>query len=206
MSEKKEVPITHAVRFIFPLINSLVTCVDRAGKPNIIGISLFNKSWGLPCEETDPAFGVYYIMVHPARYSHQLIEETGEYVINIPTGDIIEETWYCGTRSGRKFDKFKETKLTPIPAKVVKPPLIKECPVNIECKVVEKIKPMHSKYTFFFGKAVAVHADEGVWDGNIVNLEKCPMPLVACAGRFHESQFIAPGKVIFKNGRPLKGE
>ncbi len=104
-------------------------------------------------------FGVYHIMVHHARYSHKLIEESREFVINIPTVDIVEKSWYCGTHSGRIVDKFKETKLTPIPAKHVKPPLIKECPINIECKVVETMKPEYSAYTFFFGKALAIHAD-----------------------------------------------
>lgn len=143
-------------------------------------------------------------MVHHARYSHKLIEESREFVINIPTVDIVEKSWYCGTHSGRIVDKFKETKLTPIPAKHVKPPLIKECPINIECKVVETMKPEYSAYTFFFGKALAIHADEGVWDGNMVNIDKCPMLLPVLAGRIREAEYRAPSKVIFKAGKPVR--
>ena len=116
-------------------------------------------------------------MVHPGRYSHKLIEESREFVINIPTADIVEQSFFCGTRSGRKLDKFKETKLTPVPAKYVKAPLIEECVINIECKVVEAIKPKHSTYTFFFGKALAIHAEEGIWDGSIVDVDKFPIAL-----------------------------
>lgn len=201
---KKEIAIEHATRFLFPFNNSLVTCVDHTGRPNIIGIGLFGKAWGKPCDKSDPGFGVYWIMVHPHRYSHALIEEIGEFVINIATVDIAEETWYCGTRSGRKFDKFKETGLTPVPAKHVSPPLIKECPINIECRVVEKVKPRCCKYTYFFGKALAVHVEEGVWDGNILNLDKCHVTFALLAERLSESQFIAPGKIVLKGGKAVR--
>jgi flavin reductase (DIM6/NTAB) family NADH-FMN oxidoreductase RutF len=199
---KKTIPLSHAVRFIIsPLPTSLVTCVGKDGKPNIIAISLLSKCWGMPLKKTHPAFGVYQIMVHPARYSHKLIEETGEFVINIPTADLVRQVWYCGLKSGRVFDKFKETGLTPIPATQVKPPLIAECPINIECKVVEKIKPKYSSYTHFFGKAVAIHVEEDVWDGNILNVDKAPMPLFVPSGKFIESEFRKPGEVILKRKR-----
>jgi flavin reductase (DIM6/NTAB) family NADH-FMN oxidoreductase RutF len=175
-----------------------VTCVGREGKPNIIAISLLSKAWGMPYTETDPAFGVYHIMVHPDRYSYKLIEETGEFVINIPTTDLVKQVWYCGIYSGRTVDKFKETGLTPTPAIQVKPPLIAECPINIECKVIEKIKPTHSAYIHYFGKAVAIHVEEGLWDGNILNVDKAPMPLFIGAERFLESEFRKPGEVILK--------
>ncbi len=203
MSAKKEIPVDRAARFLFPFNNSLVTCVDTEGKPNIIGIGLFGKSWGLPCGDDAPCLGVYWIMIHPTRYSHDLIDQTNEFVINIPTVDIAEEVWYCGTRSGRKVDKFKETKLTPVPAKHVKPPLIDECPINIECRVVEKMKPHHSNYTFFFGKALTIHVNEGVWDGNVLNMDECPMPFAVLSHKFSEGKFIAPGKVIFASGKKV---
>lgn len=199
VEEKVLVPITHATRFmISPLYTSLVTCVNKEGKPNIITISLILKAWGMPLRESEPPFGVFFIMVHPSRYSYKLIEETGDFVINVPTIDMVEQVWYCGTKSGRAFDKFKETRLTPAPARYVKSPLIAECPINIECKVVEKIKPKHSAYTFFFGKALAIHAKEGIWDGNILNIDKCPVPFDVPAGKMKEHEFRAPGKVILR--------
>jgi flavin reductase (DIM6/NTAB) family NADH-FMN oxidoreductase RutF len=197
MDRKVEVPIEHGTRFIIaPLLDSLVTCVGKDGKPNIIEISLLSKSWGLPCKKSDPPFGVFQIMVHPARYSHKLIEESGEFVINIPTPDIVEQSLFCGTRSGRDVDKFKETKLTPVPAKHVKAPLIEECVVNIECEVVETMKPKHSVYTFFFGKALAIHAEEGMWDGSMVNLDKFPMALPVLHTKTLQTEYRLLGKDV----------
>ena len=197
MSEKVLVPIDMAARFIIaPLPTTLVTCVGKEGKPNIIAISLLSKSYGAPLKESDAPFGVFHIMVHPARYSHNLIEETGEFVINIPTADIAKACWICGVGTGRRTDRFEKANLTPVPAKFVKPPLIDECTINIECKVVETMKPTYSAYTYFFGKALAIHAKEGVWDGSIVNIEQCPMPLLVGSGAPGKSLFIAPGKVI----------
>jgi len=201
MHGKVEVPIEHSTRFIIaPLLDSLVTCVGNDGKPNIIEISLFCKSWGLPLKKSDPPFGVFQIMVHPARYSHKLIEESGEFVINIPSADIVEQSLLCGTRSGRRVDKFRETKLTPVPAKHVKPPLIKECVINIECRVVETMKPKHSAYTFFFGKALAIHAQDGIWDGNIVDVDKYPMALPVV----HKNMLKTEYRLLGKNVRAAK--
>jgi len=197
MNKKVEVPIEHSTRFIIaPLLDSLVTCVGNDGKPNIIEISLFSKSWGLPLKKSDPPFGVFQIMVHPARYSHKLIEESGEFVINIPTADIVEQSLFCGIRSGRSVDKFKETKLTPVPAKHVKAPLIKECVINIECKVVEAIKPEYSSYTFFFGKALAIHAEEGIWNGNIVDVDKFPIALPVLHKNMLKTEYRLLGKDV----------
>lgn len=202
---KQEIPIEHSTRFITaPVHNSLVTCVGHDEKPNIISISLFGKAWGLPLKESDPPFGVYWVMIHPNRYSHKLIEESGEFVINIPVLDIVAQVFYCGVHSGRHVDKFSETKLTAIPAKYVRAPLIKECPINIECRVVEKIKPQYASYTIFFGKALAIHVEEGIWDGNRVNIDKYPIPLTVSARRTSETQFIAPGKIIFVGGKPVR--
>jgi flavin reductase (DIM6/NTAB) family NADH-FMN oxidoreductase RutF len=203
MNKKVEVPIEQSTRFIIaPLLDSLVTCVGNDGKPNIIEISLFSKSWGLPLKKSDPPFGVFQIMVHPARYSHKLIEESGEFVINIPTADIVEQSLFCGIRSGRSVDKFKETKLTSVPAKHVKAPLIKECVINIECKVVEAIKPEYSSYTFFFGKALAIHAEEGIWDGNIVDVDKFPIALPV----LHKNMLKTEYRLLGKDVRGKKGQ
>ncbi len=185
-----------AIRTIIALPPStLVTCVGKEGKPNIISIGALHKAYGAPMQITDPCFGVWFIMVHPGRYSHRLIEETGEYVINIPTTDIVKACWTCGFKTGRTTDKFKETNLTPVPAMYVKPPLIKECPINIECKVVETVRPKYSAYSFFFGKALAIHAIEGAWKDDTRDIDKYPSPLYVSApgGR---AQFRAPGKVI----------
>ncbi len=196
VEEKILLPIKLATRFVISLTpTTLVTCVGKEGKPNIIAIGAVHKSFGAPMESSEPGYGCWFILVHPARYSHRLIEETGEYVINIPSTKEVKACWTTGFKSGRNTDKFKETNLTPVPAKFVKPPLIKECPINIECKVVETIKPKFSGYTFFFGQALAIHAVKGAWEDDMRNIEKFPSPLYV-PGPGGRAQFRAPGKVI----------
>ena len=91
-----------------------------------------------------------------------MIKETGEFVINLTTKELAFATDYCGVKSGRDVDKFKEMGLTPIPASEVKAPMIKESPVNIECKV-RQILPLGS-HDMFLADVVAVHADEKYMD------------------------------------------
>ena len=91
-----------------------------------------------------------------------MIRETGEFVINLTTGELAFATDYCGVKSGRDVDKFKEMNLTPLPAQKVMAPLIKESPVNIEC-IVEKVIPLGT-HDMFLAQVVAVHADEAYMD------------------------------------------
>lgn len=79
------------------------------------------------------------VSIAPRRHSYKLIQETKEFVINIPTMKFVKETLFCGRKSGRDVDKFKETKLTPLPAKTVKAPIIKECVAHLECKLYKRI-------------------------------------------------------------------
>lgn len=102
------------------------------------------------------------ISVRPQRYSYEMIRETGEFVINLTTRDLAFATDYCGVKSGRDVDKFKEMKLTPLPAEKISAPLIKESPVNIECKVTQTI-PLGT-HDMFLAEVVAVHADEAYMD------------------------------------------
>jgi flavin reductase (DIM6/NTAB) family NADH-FMN oxidoreductase RutF len=98
------------------------------------------------------------VAIAPKRYSHGLIEETREFVVNIPTMEIIKETLFCGRRSGRDHDKFQEAGLTPLPAKTVKPKIIKECVAHLECKLHQQITT--GDHTLFVGKVQAAYADE----------------------------------------------
>lgn len=137
---------------MFPCPVVLVTCVDSKGKPNIITLA-----WaGTVCSDP-PTLG---LGIRPHRYSYGLIEASGEFVVNIPTKEILREADFCGTVSGRDVDKFSATGLTPEPAEKVKPPLIRECPVNIECVVREKI-PLGSHH-LFLGEVVSVHVDQDI--------------------------------------------
>ena len=139
---------------LYPLPVVLVSVADTEGKQNV-----FTVAWtGTIC--SDPP--MVSISVRPERYSYDMINETGEFVINLTTEALAYATDYCGVKSGRNVDKFKEMKLTPLPAEKVKAPLIAESPVNIECKVVER-KDL-GVHHMFLAEVVAVHADEAYMD------------------------------------------
>ena len=151
---------------LYPLPVVMVSLADRDGRPNIITLA-----WvGTVC--TNPP--MVSISVRPERYSYPILKETGEFVINLTTKELAFATDYCGVKSGRDVDKFKEMGLTPIPASEVKAPMIKESPVNIECKV-RQILPLGS-HDMFLADVVAVHADEKYMD------EKHKFHLVATYG------------------------
>ena len=135
---------------VYPVPAVMVTAADREGKSNIITIA-----WtGTVC--TNPPMA--YISVRPERYSYGMLKETGEFVINLTTEKLVRATDYCGVKSGRDTDKWKETGLTPIPAQEVNVPLIKESPVNIECRLSE-IRELGSHH-MFLARVVAVDVDE----------------------------------------------
>jgi len=139
---------------LFPCPVVLVTCVDSSGKPNIITLA-----WvGVACSDP-PMLG---LGIRPHRHSYGIIEASGEFVVNIPTVEILKETDFCGVVSGKDVDKFSETGLTAEPAEKVKPPLIRECPVNIECVVRQKI-PL-GVHHLFIGEVVCGHVDQDVLD------------------------------------------
>ncbi len=139
---------------LYPLPVVMVSMADRAGKYNIITIG-----WaGTVC--TNPP--MVSISVRPERYSYPILRDTGEFVINLTTRALAFATDYCGVKSGRDVDKFKELKLTALAASKVGAPLIGESPVNIECKV-RQIMPLGS-HDMFLADVVAVHADEKYMD------------------------------------------
>ena len=113
-----------------PVPAVMVSCGSR--KPNIITIA-----WTGIVNSNPP---MTYISVRKERYSHNIIESTGEFVINLCSEELAFATDFCGVRSGRDTDKFKEMKLTPERAEIVRCPMIKESPVNIECRVREIIE------------------------------------------------------------------
>lgn len=141
---------------LYPLPVVVVSCNRKGEKPNIVTVA-----WtGTIC--SDPA--MVSISVRPERYSHDIIEETGEFVINLVTKDLTYATDYCGVRSGRDVDKFKEMNLTPLPSKMIDAVGIEESPVNIECKVVE-VKKLGS-HDMFIAEVVNVTVDDRYMDEN----------------------------------------
>ena len=141
---------------LYPLPAVMVSVTDGKGEDDIITVA-----WtGTIC--TNPP--MVYISVRPERYSYHMIKETGEFVINLTTEKLAKATDFCGVRSGRDVDKFKETGLTREKADIVSAPMIQESPVSIECKVKE-IKELGSHH-MFLADVVAVHADEHYMDEN----------------------------------------
>ena len=139
-----------AGNMLYPLPAVMVSVTDGKGQDDIITVA-----WtGTIC--TNPP--MVYISVRPSRFSHHMLMETGEFVINLTTEKLTRATDYCGVRSGRDVDKFKETGLTREKAEFVKAPMIKESPVSIECRVTE-VKKLGS-HDIFLAEVLAVHADE----------------------------------------------
>lgn len=140
---------------VYPLPAVMVSAGDKAGNTNIITIA-----WtGTIC--TNPA--MLYISVRPERYSYDMIRESGEFVVNLTTEALAKVTDYCGVRSGRDVDKWKETGLTPGKANELSyAPIIDECPVNIECKVTE-VKELGSHH-MFMAEVVSVQVDDKYLD------------------------------------------
>ena len=115
---------------LYPLPVVMVSCNRKGEKPNIVTVA-----WtGTIC--SDPA--MVSISVRPERYSHDIIEETGEFVINLVTKDLTYATDYCGVRSGRDVDKAKELGLTYEEPETISVPGIRELPLTLECKVIYK--------------------------------------------------------------------
>ena len=103
-----------------------------------------------------------YVSVRKQRHSHDMIAKTGEFVINMTTENLAFATDYCGVRSGRDVDKFKEQNLTPVKGEKVNCPVIKESPVNLECKVVEVHE--YGSHDMFVAEIVNVQVDEDLMD------------------------------------------
>jgi len=145
----------------------LLASVDAPGNPNAmaIGWGAVGIIWGKP---------IFVVLVRPSRYTYDLIEITNDFTVNVPTPKLADEVLYFGTVSGRDQDKFKAKGLTTIPSKKVKSPIIEECPIHYECRVVHKndvipgelaeeihnsAYPQGNYHRIYFGEILAVYAD-----------------------------------------------
>ena len=130
---------------------------------------------------TNPA--KVYISVRPERYSYNIIKETKEFVINLTNENLAFATDWCGVRSGAKFDKFKEMKLTKEKANFVKCPLIKESPVSVECKVTDMVE--YGSHTMFIADVLSIDADEKYIDEKgAFDISKCDLIAYANGGYY----------------------
>jgi flavin reductase (DIM6/NTAB) family NADH-FMN oxidoreductase RutF len=136
---------------LYPVPVVLVSC-GLGQRANIITLA-----WvGTLCSEPP----LVSIGVRPSRYSHGLIEEVGEFVVNVPDSEQVRWVDYCGVVSGRDEDKWAACGFTPAPATKVQVPVIAECPVNIECRVHRTLSL--GSHDLFIGEVVAVQMDETV--------------------------------------------
>lgn len=146
---------------LYPVPAVMVSC-GRYEKPGDESLcNIITVAWtGTVC--SDPA--MTYVSIRPERYSHHIIRDTGEFVINLTTKQLVKATDSCGVRSGQNTQKFKEYGLTPQLAETVKAPLIAESPVNLECQVTQ-ILPLGS-HDMFLAKITAVRVAESLLDEN----------------------------------------
>ena len=160
--------------FIYPIPAVLVSSGDME-KSNILTVA-----W-TGIINTNPA--TVYISVRPERYSYNLIKESGEFAINLTTEKLAYATDWCGVRSGSKYDKFKEMKLTKEKANFIKAPLIKESPVSIECKVIDEKN--YGSHTMFIAEVLSIDADEKYMDENgAFDISKCDLIAYANGGYY----------------------
>ncbi|MEW6070122.1 MAG: flavin reductase family protein [Candidatus Thermoplasmatota archaeon] len=141
------------VYYTFPKMAVLVTCLAKE-KNNIITLA-----WHSPLSFNPPLYG---ISIDTRRYSHNLILDSKEFVVNFAPWEILEELHFCGRKSGRDIDKFKATGLTPLKASKVKVPIIQECYSHLECELVES--KLYGDHTLFVGKIVAVSVNENCFN------------------------------------------
>jgi len=132
----------------------LVTSKNKAGKTNV-----FTVGWTGTINTKPP---MLYISIRPERLSYEYIKETMEFVVNLPSSDLVKKVDYCGVRSGKKNDKIAEMGFTLKESLNISTPYINECPVNIECKVTN-IVPLGT-HDMFIAEVVGSHVNEDLFD------------------------------------------
>jgi len=162
---------------IYPVPAVMVSCGDDLDNYNIITVA-----WTGTINSDPP---MCYISVRKNRHSYEIIKRTSEFVINLTTQELAKATDWCGVRSGKKYNKFKEMNLTAIKAKKVKAPMIKESPINIECQVLE-VKELGT-HDMFIAEVVAVHADDKYLDDKTEAFDlSLAKPLVYAHGQYYK--------------------
>lgn len=158
---------------LYPVPAAIISCADQAGKPNLITLA-----WvGTVCSEPP----MLSVSIRPGRFSHPIIEQTQEFVVNLPRADQVRLTDFCGTVSGRTHDKLTEAGFTAVQGSQVKAPLIAECPVNLECKLEQILRL--GAHDCFIGRIVACHVNEDCLAGRDLDTSRLD-PLAFVAGQY----------------------
>lgn len=172
-----------------PLPPVLVSC-GTLEKPNVLTIAWTGIINTKPSKT--------YISVRPSRYSYPLIKESGEFVINLTTQQLVQAADFCGVRSGRDLDKFALCGLTPEPSTQVSAPAIAQSPLSIECRVTQVI-PLGS-HDMFLADVAAVRVDSRCLDEKgALHLDRCGL------AAFAHGEYFALGKSLGTFGFSVKG-
>ncbi len=175
---------------IYPLPAVLVTCGANPDEWNVLTVA-----WtGTIC--SDPA--MCYISVRPERYSYDIIKRNMEFTINLTTTEISNATDWCGVRSGREYNKWKETGLIPIPGEKVKSPTIQQSPLSIECRV--KTIMSLGTHDMFIADVLNVRADSRFIDSESGKFSLEKSGIMAYSHGFYHTL----GKEIGKFGFSVK--
>ena len=145
---KKSLPLSQVYRLLEPGPVVLVTTADK-GRANIMAMS-----WHMMIDFEPPIVGC---VISNRNYTFSMVRATKECVINIPTVELAAQVVGCGNISGRRADKFKTFRLTPVVGSHVKAPLIRECYANLECKVIDT--RMTAKYNVFILEVLKAWVD-----------------------------------------------
>ena len=170
---KIQIPNNAALRLILPGVVGLVTTAYR-GRMNVTTVS-----WMMPAGREPPLVA---LAIHPATLCHDLLQRSGEFVVNIPTADVLNQVVTCGRISGHDLDKFARTGLALAEPRVVRPPLIEQCIGHLECALVNSFQP--GDHTIFVGEVAYAWAEEGVFDETWVLEEQDLKPLHHLGGNW----------------------
>lgn len=140
---------------VYPVPPALISC-GTVEKPNVM-----TAAWTGIINSEPP---MTYVSIRPSRLSHDIISKTKNFVINLPTLNMVSAVDFCGVKSGRDTNKFKETGLTPIASSHIDAPQIEECPISVECRVLE-IKP-YGSHDMFLAEIVSVDVDDKYIDAS----------------------------------------
>ncbi len=168
-------------RLFAPQLVGLVSSRDKNGIPNVATLA-----WITTVSSEPPLIS---IAVGRTRYTHGCISGSKDFVLNLPTMNILREVQLAGSLSGRDGDKFEKIGLTPAESIAVKAPRIEECAAHLECKVVD-VKEA-GDHTVFIGKVVAAACElEAIKDG-VLDISRIK-PVLHLGGTF----FTTAGEVI----------
>lgn len=171
-----------------PVAPTMVTC-GTLEKPNILTIA-----WTGILNSNPP---MTYISVRPTRYSHDIIQESGEFVINLTPSRLVRQADICGVKSGKDTNKFELTGLTPEKAEKVSVPLIAECPINIECRV--KSVTNLGSHDMFIADILGIDIDEEYIDKDgKLHMDRCGL------ASYVHGEYFAPGKKVGSFGYSVR--